>query len=55
VVCVKGTVRERSNKNPNIKTGEIEVLADYVELLSSAQTPPFEIAENSDVKRYAKA
>jgi len=49
VVCVTGTIRERSNKNPNIPTGEIELLAESVELLSKAQTPPFEIVEDSDV------
>jgi aspartyl-tRNA synthetase len=49
VVCVSGVIRERSNKNLNIKTGDIELLAEEITLLSTAQTPPFEIAENSDV------
>ncbi|MBQ3379595.1 MAG: aspartate--tRNA ligase [Clostridia bacterium] len=49
VVCVTGTIRERSNKNPNIPTGDVELLASSVTLLSKAQTPPFEIVENSDV------
>ncbi|MBR2743286.1 MAG: aspartate--tRNA ligase [Clostridia bacterium] len=49
VVCVTGKIRERSNKNPNIPTGDVELLASSVTLLSKAQTPPFEIVENSDV------
>ncbi|MBQ1375993.1 MAG: aspartate--tRNA ligase [Clostridia bacterium] len=49
VICVTGKIRERSNKNPNIPTGDVELLASGVELLSKAQTPPFEIVENSDV------
>lgn len=49
VICVSGTIRERSNKNPNIPTGDVELLAESVTLLSKAQTPPFEIVEDSDV------
>lgn len=45
VLCVKGRVRPRGEglTNPNLPTGSIEVLAEELELLSKAQTPPFEI------------
>ena len=33
VLCVRGTVRERSNKNPNLPTGDIEVVPTYIEVL----------------------
>lgn len=50
VICVKGEVRAREAVNDKIPTGKIEVLVDYLKVLSEAQTPPFEIVENSDVK-----
>ncbi len=52
VLCVKGVVRHRGEGavNTNIPTGEIEVAVDEIKILSKAQTPPFEIVENSDVK-----
>ncbi|MCL2084453.1 MAG: aspartate--tRNA ligase [Oscillospiraceae bacterium] len=46
VLCVRGEVRARSNPNPNIPTGAVEVLASGMELLSRAQTPPFEIGDD---------
>lgn len=48
VIQVKGKVRERSNKNLNIKTGEIEVEADVINILNSSKTPPFTIEEKTD-------
>ena len=33
VLCVHGTVRERSSKNPNMPTGEVEVVPDAIEVL----------------------
>ena len=52
VLCAKGTVRARSEGavNKNIPTGEIEIAVKELKILSSAQTPPFAIVENSDVK-----
>lgn len=48
VIQVKGKVVERSNKNPNIPTGEIEVLADEMELLNASLVPPFTIEDETD-------
>lgn len=47
VLAAVGTVRERSSKNPNIPTGNIEIFVTELRVLSSAETPPFEIVENS--------
>ena len=51
VLCAKGTVRRRGEGavNKNIPTGEIEIEVDEFKILSAAQTPPFEIVENSKV------
>lgn len=50
VVCVKGIVRSRgSNVNKNIPTGDIEIIANDLKILSEAEVPPFVIAENSNV------
>ena len=51
VLCAKGVVRKRGEGavNKNIPTGEIEIEVDEFKILSAAQTPPFEIVENSKV------
>lgn len=49
VVCIRGSVVHRGEKvNPNLPTGEIEVQAHEIELLSRAKTPPFQIADKLD-------
>lgn len=48
VVQVEGTVEERSNKNQNIPTGDIEIIARALTVLNKAKTPPFTIEEESD-------
>lgn len=48
VVQVKGTVRERTNKNPNRPTGDVEILAAELRVLNAAKVPPFTIEEESD-------
>lgn len=48
VVQVKGVVAERTAKNPNMPTGDIEVLADELTVLNSAIVPPFTIEDNTD-------
>lgn len=50
VVAVRGTVRERSAKNAELPTGDIEIEAQELRILAKAETPPFEIVENSNVK-----
>jgi aspartyl-tRNA synthetase len=48
VVQAIGTVRERSSKNKNIPTGEIELEITSVNILNSSETPPFTIEDESD-------
>ena len=48
VIQVKGSVIERSSKNPKIKTGEIEVLVSELVILNSSKTPPFTIEDQTD-------
>src|SRR3989338_4095410 len=50
VISIKGAVRARGEglANPNLKTGEIEVLANEIEVLSKAETPPIEIEDRVD-------
>ena len=48
VIQVKGIVSERSNKNKNIPTGEIEIVVDALTVLNTALTPPFTIEDNTD-------
>ncbi len=47
VLMAKGTVRERSSKNSEIPTGDIEIEVDDLRVLAKSETPPFEIVENS--------
>ncbi|MBN1501213.1 MAG: aspartate--tRNA ligase [Spirochaetes bacterium] len=44
-ICVKGTVRLRGSEsvNPDMKTGEIEIVASSIEILSESEVPPFQI------------
>ncbi len=48
VIQVSGRVIERTSKNPNMATGDIEVAVGEIKILSKADTPPFTIEENSD-------
>lgn len=48
VLAAKGKVLERSAKNHEIPTGDIEVLVTDLRVLSKAQTPPFEIVDNTE-------
>ena len=51
VIAVTGTVERRSGAvNENLKTGTMEVRADYLRILSEAETPPFPVEENSRTK-----
>ena len=48
VIQVTGTVIERASKNPNIPTGEIEILATALTVLNTAKVPPFTIEDETD-------
>ena len=48
VIKVIGEVKERSNKNPNIPTGEIEIFAKEIEILNACDTLPFQISGIDD-------
>ena len=48
-IGVKGTVKERSSKNPNLDTGDIEVFAEDLVIYSSSETPPIYIKDDDNV------
>ncbi len=48
VIQVKGKVIERASKNPNLPTGEIEVLVNELNVLNEALLPPFTIEDETD-------
>ena len=48
-IGVKGTVKERSSKNPNLDTGDIEVFADDLVIYSKSETPPIYIRDDDNV------
>ena len=56
VIAVEGHVARRSGKdtNPNLITGEIELVADRVWILNSSLTPPFPMDESADVSEDAR-
>ncbi|HUJ50006.1 MAG TPA: aspartate--tRNA ligase, partial [Bryobacteraceae bacterium] len=56
VVAVEGTVAKRTAEtvNPNLPTGEVELVAEKLWLLNESRTPPFPMEENVDVKEDAR-
>lgn len=48
VIQVKGTVIERQSKNPNLPTGDIEILVSELTILNKSKTPPFTIEDETD-------
>ncbi|MDD5184960.1 MAG: aspartate--tRNA ligase, partial [Paludibacter sp.] len=48
VIQVKGEVAERSSKNANMETGDIEILVSELNILNESKTPPFTIEDNTD-------
>lgn len=48
VIQVTGVVEERSSKNKNIPTGEIEIITQELRILNESEVPPFTIEDNSD-------
>lgn len=49
VLMAKGVVAKRSSVNPDMKTGEVEIIVDDLRVLSKAQTPPFVISDETKV------
>ncbi len=49
VIAVKGKVEERSSKNPNLPTGDIEIFATELRLLNKSETPPIYIKDDDNV------
>lgn len=49
VIAVRGEVRERQSKNPNMETGDIEVFAKELRVLNESQTPPIYIKDDDEV------
>jgi len=48
VLRITGAVRERTNKNPNIPTGNVEIVVKSLEVLNESKTPPFTIQDETD-------
>ncbi|MDE6741199.1 MAG: aspartate--tRNA ligase [Muribaculaceae bacterium] len=48
VVRITGKVEERTSKNANLPTGEVEIIADGLKVLNKSKTPPFTIEDNTD-------
>jgi aspartyl-tRNA synthetase len=48
VISAKGKVAERSNKNPKMATGDVEILVSSFTVLNVSKTPPFTIEDNTD-------
>jgi aspartyl-tRNA synthetase len=48
VVMVTGAVAERSNKNPKLPTGDIEIIAGEIQVLNPSKVPPFTIEDETD-------
>ncbi len=48
VLQIKGAVMERSNKNANLPTGDIEIEVSEYTVLNASETPPFTIEDNTD-------
>ncbi len=54
VLMAKGVVRERSSKNKEIPTGDIEIEVSELRVLGKSETPPFEIVENSQTAELTR-
>jgi len=48
VIQAIGKVAQRSNKNPNMPTGDIEMIVNQLNILNAAETPPFTIEDDTD-------
>ncbi len=48
VIQVEGTVTERSNKNPKMPTGDVEIMVEKIDILNASEVPPFTIENDTD-------
>ena len=48
VISATGKVAERSNKNPKMPTGDVEIMVDKLDILNTSKLPPFTIEDNTD-------
>lgn len=48
VIQITGTVEERSNKNPHLPTGDIEIIVSELNVLNKSDVPPFTIEDETD-------
>ncbi|MDO5095741.1 MAG: aspartate--tRNA ligase [Peptostreptococcaceae bacterium] len=49
VIAVRGKIRERESKNPNLPTGSIEMIAEELRILGESETPPIYVRDDDDV------
>lgn len=49
VIAVRGKVKERQSKNPDLPTGDIEIFAEELKILNKSETPPIYIKDEDDV------
>ena len=54
VIAIKGKVFERQSKNSELATGDIEVYAEELKILDTAETPPIYIKDNDDVSEQMR-
>lgn len=54
VLAAVGTVRERSSKNKEIPTGDVEIVVEELRVLGESQTPPFEILDDTTAKEDSR-
>ncbi|MFQ5901118.1 MAG: aspartate--tRNA ligase [Thermodesulfobacteriota bacterium] len=56
VVAIKGkvSIRPEETANPNLKTGEVEIIAEEIRILNKAQTPPFSIEDEGEVSEFLR-
>jgi len=50
VISAKGVVRQRESVNPDIPTGQVELYVSELKILSQAETPPFELRDDLNIK-----
>ena len=54
VLMAKGTVKERSSKNPDLPTGNVEIAVSELKILGKSETPPFEIVDDTNTAELTR-